>query len=296
MKIDLSILIVTMNRAEQLADAVKSCIACNLPKNTEFVIVDNASTDETPQMLERLKQESVCKIKYLRSETNLGVGGGRNYALEHAEGEIIYVLDDDAVIDTSNKNFFIDALKILEDNPNYATLTTQIYDTAWKANRLTNKSHPISNGLYYCYMPCGGSHFLRRNIFTPPIYFPNKYGYEEIATALQAKDKGYENVFCDNLLVIHNPKINKWVKGNTKLLITDIASQYAIKKTLYPHAVTPILWIAYQLRYFKYLKGTKCKSESRYIIDSLKLLGSDFRPIKISTLLNIYRDFGFSIF
>lgn len=296
MIMDLSIIIITMNRAEQLAEAVHSCLACNLPEKTEIIIVDNASTDNTPVIATQLKRESKISIKFFRSEKNLGVGAGRNYALEHADGNIIYVLDDDAVIDDHNLNFFYDALKILDNHKDIATLTTQIYDTAWKANRLSNTNFKIADNLYQCYMPCGGSHFLRRAYFSDPIYFPNLYGYEEIATAIQAINKGHKNVFCDNLLVIHKPKVNKWnTKYNPRLYVNSFASQYAIKKTLYPRSLTPLLFIIYNLRYMKYLHGTGLRREGKELINKLTVMGKDFKRISFLEWLKLFKKFGVSI-
>ena len=43
----LTIAIITMNRAQQLKEAIESCFQSQLPQETEFVIIDNASTDDT---------------------------------------------------------------------------------------------------------------------------------------------------------------------------------------------------------------------------------------------------------
>ena len=47
----LSIALVTMNREKQLIEALQSCIASTLPKDTQFVIIDNASTDGTESVI-----------------------------------------------------------------------------------------------------------------------------------------------------------------------------------------------------------------------------------------------------
>lgn len=49
----LSITFVTMNRSKQLENAINSCLMCNLPSETEFVIVDNASTDNTEEIIKK---------------------------------------------------------------------------------------------------------------------------------------------------------------------------------------------------------------------------------------------------
>ena len=47
----LSIVILTMNRKEQVIEALESCMASKLPKDTEFVIVDNNSSDGTGDVI-----------------------------------------------------------------------------------------------------------------------------------------------------------------------------------------------------------------------------------------------------
>ena len=51
-KYKLTIAVLTMNRAEQMRHAIESCLNCVLPSRTQFVIVDNASTDHTQGMQE----------------------------------------------------------------------------------------------------------------------------------------------------------------------------------------------------------------------------------------------------
>ena len=51
----LSICVVTMNRANQLSEALQSCLLCELPRETEFVIIDNASTDHTEQVVKEIQ-------------------------------------------------------------------------------------------------------------------------------------------------------------------------------------------------------------------------------------------------
>lgn len=50
----LSIVVITWNRSKQLAEALGSCFACDLPEDTEFVIIDNASTDDTEAVVSSL--------------------------------------------------------------------------------------------------------------------------------------------------------------------------------------------------------------------------------------------------
>ena len=297
----LTIAVITMNRADQLKEALESCLACALPKETEFVIIDNASTDNTEQTVAALLKNCSYFYYYEKLQTNLGVGGGRNYAFSKATGQYVYVLDDDAVIDIEkNPDFFKKAIAILDANPRIATLTTQIYDFAWQANRLTTQRKPIAQGIYSCKMFCGGSHFLRKTFFKNAPYLPNKYGFEEILPSLKVVDAGNLNAFVPSLLVIHKPKINKWEKSNKEnlaLFINECAVPYAIKKMMYPRLCLPILWLAYRVRIRKHLRhysgaAKKCHQVAKETTHNYKI---NYR-IRWKTLLQLQKDFGFSIF
>lgn len=93
--------------------------------------------------------------------------GGRTLCFEKSTGEYIYGMDDDAVVDFENDpDFFVKAIEILDGHQNIATLATQIYDTAWQANRQAICGKEIYLGVYRCKMFCGGSHFLRKSFLT----------------------------------------------------------------------------------------------------------------------------------
>lgn len=287
-----------MNRARQLAEAIESCLKCDLPNQTEILIVDNASSDNTEQVVRDLREKYGANIEYIHLVENIGAGRARNKAMEYATGEYMYFLDDDAIVSDKNPNFFKEGINILEQNTNIGTLTTQIYDTAWKCNRLNESNRLISDGLYECFMPCGGSHFFKRSRFINPINFLQKYGYEEMLLGIQAYNKGLLNVYSSKLLVIHKPLVNKWViKDNKEHFINDIASQYAIKKSVYPWVCKPILWIMYQLRYLRHLRGSGLKAEGTIIIDNLRSINQTIRTkrINMSVFLRLLKQNGISI-
>ena len=296
----LTIGIVTMNRAQQLKEALNSCLACILPAKTEFVIVDNASTDSTEAIAREILEKSPYKYKYYKMKENIGAGAGRNVYFKKAEGKYIYGCDDDAIIDyKKNPDFFLRAIKIMDNNPKIATLATQIYDRAWKANRQHISGPKITEGIYKCKMFCGGSHFLRKDFFSRPPYLHNKYGYVELPPSLMTMDQGRLNVFCPELLVIHNPKVNKWDYSNAdnqKLLITECAVPYAIKKMMYPIITRPVIYLLYKQRCRKYLKNDKMRNETKYMIQETILNCNINYRMKIRTIIEMYHDFGICIF
>ena len=297
----LTICVVTMNRAEQLKKALRSCLACELPQDTEFVVLDNASTDHTGLAVKEELENCGYSFKYERVPENLGVGGGRNYAYDMACGDYFYMLDDDAVIDfEGHPDFFVRAIDVMDNNEDIVTLTTQIYDTAWEINRVERGGPEIVPGIYKCYMFCGGSHFLRRSFYEKSPYLSNKYGYEEIPPSIEAMDKGKINAFCEDLLIIHKPAKNKWDWNDEKnhdLLVRGIALPYAIKSMMYPAIMRPMLFMATKMRikrlgvnienFDQRVKAVKREFVKEYPID---------KKIKMSTVIKTFVDFKLSIF
>ena len=197
-----------MNRADQLREALLSCLKCELLKQTEFVVIDNASTDNTADVVREVLDNSGYSYYYEKLAENIGVGGGRNYAYGKTSGDFVYVLDDDAVIDYENTpHFFKYAIEIFVKHSNIATLTTQIYDTAWKKNRLETGKKKISNDLFKCQMFCGGSHFLRKSFFDAITF---KTSSSVISFEVKRCDSNRICIFCTADLGI--PNSNKILK------------------------------------------------------------------------------------
>lgn len=86
-----SIIIPTHNRAAMLSRALRSALQQTVPP-FEVIVVDDASSDETPAVLHALANTNV---RYLRHEKPLGGSAARNTGIHAARGEWIAFLDDD---------------------------------------------------------------------------------------------------------------------------------------------------------------------------------------------------------
>ena len=97
---DLSIIIPTHNRAALMTQAVRSAFALHYPADCyEIIVVDNASTDNTQEMLEALQNEDRGTVlRYVR-EDRLGLHNARHAGARAAEGKILLFTDDDATFD-----------------------------------------------------------------------------------------------------------------------------------------------------------------------------------------------------
>lgn len=96
MTADLSIVIPVYCEAENLETLHRRLVEVvdGLGNNTEFIFVDDASTDGTREVLARLRR-SDPRIRYLRFSRNFGQQAAITAGLEAARGEWIVVMDAD---------------------------------------------------------------------------------------------------------------------------------------------------------------------------------------------------------
>lgn len=106
----LSIIIPAFNSAKTLKEAVDSCFVQDLENNNipfEVVIVDDASTDRTKELIRMISIEH-SGIKAFFHPVNRGGGATRNTAVKNSSGEIIFCLDSDDILPkgTLSKMYF----------------------------------------------------------------------------------------------------------------------------------------------------------------------------------------------
>src|SRR6266851_6426684 len=89
----ITVAICTHNRAALLAEAVHSVLP-QLDSDTELVIVDNSSTDDTAKLAAGFATANPRVSAF--SESKMGLSAARNTVLATARGEYVIFLDDDA--------------------------------------------------------------------------------------------------------------------------------------------------------------------------------------------------------
>lgn len=81
----ISVVIATYNHAQYLPTALESILNQSW-ENLEIVIVDNASTDHTQDLVHSLVQQDKQRIRYIRNDTNLQKATSVNKALSTCKG------------------------------------------------------------------------------------------------------------------------------------------------------------------------------------------------------------------
>jgi glycosyltransferase involved in cell wall biosynthesis len=93
----ISVIIATHNRARLLATTLEALAGQESPgRPFEIVVVDNASVDETPAVVQEAAGRTAVPIVYLR-EDRAGKSHAMNTAIAHARGDLLVLTDDDVL-------------------------------------------------------------------------------------------------------------------------------------------------------------------------------------------------------
>ena len=107
-----SVIIPCHNSAKTIAFSVRSALSQTYPR-VEVIVVDDASTDSTPQIVKSLG----CTLVGLA--TNIGAGPARNRGITASRGEILFFLDSDVALAPDAVG---NAVRILRDEPSYGAV------------------------------------------------------------------------------------------------------------------------------------------------------------------------------
>lgn len=86
-----SVVMIVFNEEDYLADSIQSILNQTLA-DFEFIIIDDASTDKTSEILEKYREVDK-RIKIFYNVNNLGIAGSRNRGIKAAIGKYIGMMD-----------------------------------------------------------------------------------------------------------------------------------------------------------------------------------------------------------
>jgi GT2 family glycosyltransferase len=94
----LTVVVVNWNRRELLESCLES-LAEQSVTGFEVILVDNGSTDGSVAATERFRNSSKFRLQIIQNPENYGFCRGNNIGIETARGELIALLNNDAVAD-----------------------------------------------------------------------------------------------------------------------------------------------------------------------------------------------------
>lgn len=202
-----TIIVPTHNRAASLRQTLASLLGQVYPlERLEVVIVDNASTDATEQVVREAQAGTSIALRYYRKE-NRGPAAARNFGLARSSGEIVGFTDSDCRV---APDWVQRAVQHMVAD---VGLVAGAISAAWPPDRqLGFFQHQIpevrqENAIY----PTANV-FYRRQAITDVGGFDEQFGAyrwgppiggEDTDLAWRVKRAGYRSVFADDATVYH---------------------------------------------------------------------------------------------
>ncbi|HAH86700.1 MAG: glycosyltransferase family 2 protein [Armatimonadota bacterium] len=122
MRPDISIIIVNWNTCELLRECLQSIYATAPPVDFEVLVVDNASSDGSADMVANEFPDAVL----MRSATNTGFTTGNNIGIQKASGRYILLLNPDAELLPGSVQAMFD---FAESHPDAAVIGPKLLNT-----------------------------------------------------------------------------------------------------------------------------------------------------------------------
>ncbi|MDX8549472.1 glycosyltransferase family 2 protein [Methanospirillum sp. J.3.6.1-F.2.7.3] len=208
----ISVLIPNFNGLKYLYSCLES-VYSQTYTDFEIIVIDNASHDESVEYI----QHNYPMVRIIANNQNKGFSGAINDGIQIAQGEYIFLLNNDTIIRpdclsnlisaTRNyPNYHMYAAKMIypDGRINSAGICFSISGAAW--DRGSSKS---DGGEYSSFIevlgPSGGAGLYRKELFSVLGGFdPDFFMYmEDVDFALRARLSGYSCLYVPNVEVIH---------------------------------------------------------------------------------------------
>lgn len=242
---DVSVIIVSYNTCELTRNCISSVIDKTKGVEYEIIVVDNASSDGSPEMI----KTTFPQVKLVEEKNNWGFGKANNLGAEYASGDYLFLLNSDTILVNNAIKILHDYIKInpkigicggqlLDEKENiidscdsYSTFFEEIFIALFPAAWLKSKAIQYStarsiNGFVY-----GADMMIKKQYFEQLKGFdPDFFMYDEDKElSLRFKKVGYLTCFVPDAKIIHlagqsgnannvsdNYNIDKWSYSETR--------------------------------------------------------------------------------
>lgn len=200
-----SVVMLAWNRMDDVRESLKHVFESTYP-NLEVIVVDNASTDGTAEMIEK----EFPRIRLIRLPRNMGIEGF-NVGFANAKGRYVVILDDDSY---PFKESITRAVNKLETSPGIGALACRVMMKSEERDRQDTWGFVDSRGKFapdkveygtkaIAFIGCGT--VLRRNVLLECGYYPKEFFLyaNEVDVSFKMMVKGYKIHYCPDCIFYH---------------------------------------------------------------------------------------------
>ncbi|MEW6517299.1 MAG: glycosyltransferase [candidate division FCPU426 bacterium] len=214
-KFTVSIVIPVFNRVEYTRACLDALVATTPNEGVELIVVDNASTDATPELCQALSGD----VRVIRNAENLGFVRACNQGAAVARGKYLLFLNNDTVPQSG----WLDALlRPAETDERVAAVGAKLVypdgrlqeaggiifndGSGWNFGRLDDPAKPAYQELVEVDYCSGACLLVRRRAFEQVDGFDLRYApayYEDTDLCFSLREQGYKVMYCPGALVVH---------------------------------------------------------------------------------------------
>lgn len=179
----ISVIIPTYNRGNLIGNSIKSVLNQTY-KNLEVIVVDDGSTDNTKNVVDKFEDK---RIKYIKLAENKGGSNARNIGIQNSNGKYISFQDSDDIyypdkLETQFKNIIYKKSNL--DFCKIKVIFNESYSHFYPNSRQENS---ISNGNIFNELISKGN-FISTQAILIKKYFISKYLFDPLLPRLQDFD------------------------------------------------------------------------------------------------------------
>jgi len=163
-------------------------------KNLEIIVVDNASTDGTAEMVKK----EFPAVKLIQLNRNIGISGW-NEGFKAANGEYILVLDDDSY---PENNTLQRGIRAFQDNPELGIAAFNIFNT--RMQKSETEDYLLNP---YFFNGCGA--LIKKELIDTVGFFNELIFiyYHELDYSIRCYNRGFRIMYLQDVHVVHNQSL-----------------------------------------------------------------------------------------
>jgi hypothetical protein len=139
---DISVIILNYNTCELTVQAIESVLASETDYRYEVLVVDNASTDSSPDVI----RSRFPQIRFIANEHNLGFAKGNNIGIREARGRYILLLNSDTVVE---RNTLETMVRFMDSRPEVGAAGCKVVLPDGSLDKACRRGFPTPSASFY---------------------------------------------------------------------------------------------------------------------------------------------------